>query len=284
MVALLALSAIYVGLRRHDLVDRAVPGLAPAVHGDRRPGGGPGRQAGARPPGAGRARRRRVPGARRSSPCRSRSSSSRAGVVGWALGPLAPGLPEQRKRTHGRADGAAPLIPDDALHHARRSRRRVASDPRRRARRSGSCRSPAVALARRTATASSSTRACSSPGTAVVTFGGAYAVLVVRRPAGGRGLRLAGARRDGPRAGAGGDDAGTADHGRPVRGVPRRLPRPGLARPVGGGRAGARCSRLGDLRARASCSSSSARRTSSGCATTDALGRADRHHRGRGRA
>ena len=46
MVALLGLSALYVGLRRHHRWSTALfAGLAPAVHRDRRPGRRPGRPA-----------------------------------------------------------------------------------------------------------------------------------------------------------------------------------------------------------------------------------------------
>ncbi len=60
---------------------------------------------------------------------------------------------------------------------------------------------------------------------AVVTFGGAYAVLAYVAQAGGRDLRLAPARRDARRPGHGRDDAGAADHGGPVRRLHGRLPR-----------------------------------------------------------
>ena len=60
---------------------------------------------------------------------------------------------------------------------------------------------------------------------AVVTFGGAYAVLAYVAQAGGRDLWLADAGRDARRARPRRDDAGAADPGRAVRRLPRRLPR-----------------------------------------------------------
>ena len=61
---------------------------------------------------------------------------------------------------------------------------------------------------------------------AVVTFGGAYAVLAYVAQAGGRDLRLAAARRDAGRPRHGRDHARPADHGAAVRRLHGRLPRP----------------------------------------------------------
>ena len=54
----------------------------------------------------------------------------------------------------------------------------------------------------------------------------------LRRPAGGRELRLAGTRRDAGRARHGRDDAGAAHHGAAVRRLHGRLPRPGRPQPA----------------------------------------------------
>ncbi len=59
----------------------------------------------------------------RCSGCRSRSSSSAPGVVGWAVHRWRPALLEVPDRPTPE-DETAPLVPDDALHHARPSRRR----------------------------------------------------------------------------------------------------------------------------------------------------------------
>ncbi|MFF5453872.1 chromate efflux transporter [Streptomyces sp. NPDC012950] len=97
-----------------------------------------------------------------------------AAVVGWLIGRY---KPEALKppNGHGEDGGAPPLIPDDALHHERPSRRRTlrilviglllwAV--------------PVVAVALLTGTGSVfTTQGAFFSGTALVTFGGAYAVL-----------------------------------------------------------------------------------------------------------
>ncbi|WP_182541508.1 chromate efflux transporter [Nocardioides ginsengisegetis] len=47
-----------------------------------------------------------------------------AGAIGWALGRWRPGLMAPPEKAAGADEGPAPLIPDDALHHARPSARR----------------------------------------------------------------------------------------------------------------------------------------------------------------
>ena len=91
--------------------------------------------------------------------------------------------------------------------------------------------SPLVALLTGTGSVFS-TQALFFSGTAVVTFGGAYAVLAfVAQRAVEHYVWLAAGEMV-ARARAGRDHAGTADHGGPVRRVPRGLPRPRRAGPV----------------------------------------------------
>ncbi|CAA9420814.1 MAG: Chromate transport protein ChrA, partial [uncultured Quadrisphaera sp.] len=104
----------------------------------------------------------------------------------------------------------------------------------------------------------------------------------LRGPAGGAGLRLAGSRRDGAGPGPGRDHPRAPGDGRAVRRLPRRLPRPGLARPVGGGGPGVPADHVGHVRAllrlhlpRGPVGRAAARQP-------HAVGRADGHHR-RGR-
>ena len=154
-----------------------------------------------------------------------------AALAGWAQHRWRPSL-VTAKDGHGAAkEGPAPLIPDDALHHDRRSGRRAAIIL-------------AIGLAAwfvpvalvATATGARSVftqQGLFFSGAAVVTFGGAYAVLayVAQRAvehyawlsAGDmvRGLALA---ETTPRA---------ADHGPAVRRVPRRLPPPRQPQPLG---------------------------------------------------
>ncbi len=142
-----------------------------------------------------------------------------AAGIGWWLGRRGVVL---AGRPDAADDGPPPLIADDALHAEPRSARRSAvilvvglvlwAAPVAMA---------AVLLGRDSVFVD---QGLFFSGAAVVTFGGAYAVLVLRRAAGGGGLRLAGAGGDGPRAGARGEHAGSADHGRAVRGLPRGLP------------------------------------------------------------
>jgi chromate transporter len=67
---------------------------------------------------------------------------------------------------------------------------------------------------------------------AVVTFGGAYAVLAYVAQQAVDSYRLAQARRDARRARHGRDHAGAADHGHPVRRLHGRLPHPGGLPPL----------------------------------------------------
>ena len=101
---------------------------------------------------------------------------------------------------------------------------------------------------------------------AVVTFGGAYAVLayVAQQAVERYGWLSAG--RDARRPRHGGNDAGPADHGAAVRGLHGRVPRPRRASADARRRRSAACSRPGSPSRRASCGSSSARPTSSRCA------------------
>ena len=103
---------------------------------------------------------------------------------------------------------------------------------------------------------------------ALVTFGGAYAVLVVRERRGGLAVRMAAARPDGGRPRPRRDHAGPAHHGARVRGVRRRVPEP--RRPLDRSRPAcwAPWSRRGRRSRPASSGSSWGRRTSRGCAGT----------------
>ena len=73
---------------------------------------------------------------------------------------------------------------------------------------------------------------------AVVTFGGAYAVLAYVAQQAVENYRLAAARRDAGRPRHGGDDARPAHHGAPVRRLHGRIPRSRRAVAADGGRAG----------------------------------------------
>ena len=90
----------------------------------------------------------------------------------------------------------------------------------------------------------------------------------LRGAAGGRELRLAGARRDARRPRHGRDDAGSADHGPAVRRLHGRLPRSRLVEPARWPAPSAGCSPPGSPSRRASCGSSSALPSSSGSAAT----------------
>ena len=147
-----------------------------------------------------------------------------AGVVGWLLGRWRPGVMVPPRPVEDD-DGPAPLISDDALHRAapvgpaqpgragRRDRALAAAGP------GGRTCSP-------TATRVFVQMGVFFSGTALVTFGGAYAVLafVAQKAVETYGWLTAGEMVHGP--GAGRVDAGAADHGGAVRRVPRRLPRP----------------------------------------------------------
>ncbi|MFE2757295.1 chromate efflux transporter [Actinosynnema sp. NPDC059335] len=98
-----------------------------------------------------------------------------AAAVGWVLGRFAPGVTEPRGGHGGADDGPAPLIADDALHHERPSARRAAAVL-------GVglvvWAAPVVAVALLTGIGSTLTaQGLFFSGTAVITFGGAYAVL-----------------------------------------------------------------------------------------------------------
>ena len=67
---------------------------------------------------------------------------------------------------------------------------------------------------------------------AVVTFGGAYAVLAYVAQRRSRTFGWLAPRRDARRAGARRDDPRSAHHGLAVRGLPRRVPHPGRVPPV----------------------------------------------------
>ena len=152
-------------------------GLAPAVLAIVVAGGRAGRPAARSAPGAGRAggRRLRRPGILRAS--RSRSSSPAPAVVGWALGPLAPATRARRRRPAPATTGRRRSIPRRrAAPRAPRPAPRAAQGAGRRAARCGAP-GRAVVAAHRRATASSPTQGLFFSGTALVTFGGAYAVL-----------------------------------------------------------------------------------------------------------
>ncbi|AZQ39265.1 chromate efflux transporter [Streptomyces cyaneochromogenes] len=97
-----------------------------------------------------------------------------AGAAGWLIARWAPGV--FKPAAHGSGDdGPAPLIPDDALHHERPSRRRTS-----RILLVGLLlwAVPVAAVAVLTGTGSVfTTQGLFFSGTALVTFGGAYAVL-----------------------------------------------------------------------------------------------------------
>ena len=224
VVALLVLSAVYVALRRHHPGRVAVPRPRARRHRDRGAGRGP------RRPRRGSATRpsSRWPWRRSSrspsSACRSRSSCSPPASSAGRSGRRIPTLDRSRE---GRGRRRAPAA-DQRRRAAHRTpvRSPGGPDPRHRPRRCGSRPWPIAALAVRT------DQHLRRPGPVLLRRGGGDLRRRVRRPrlrrpAGRRGLRLARARRDGPRPRAGRDDAGAADHGRPVRRVRRRLPRPG---------------------------------------------------------
>ncbi|MGW6908883.1 chromate efflux transporter [Streptomyces sp. NPDC054940] len=97
-----------------------------------------------------------------------------AGVAGWLIARWAPGVFKPAANGSG-GDGPAPLIPDDALHHERPSRRRTS-----RILLVGLLlwAVPVAAVVVLTGTGSVfTTQGVFFSGTALVTFGGAYAVL-----------------------------------------------------------------------------------------------------------
>ena len=138
-----------------------------------------------------------------------------------------------RARDHGDADvdASPPLIADDALHG---ERRRCAAPLGGAA--SGSRSGAARVVLACVAVGGSSIfveEGTFFGGTALVTFGGAYAVLgyVAQRAVETYGWL--GARRHDHRSGHGRDDARSAHHGRAVRRLHGRLQRPGRPQPVG---------------------------------------------------
>ena len=155
----------------------------------------------------------------------------RASAGRWAGG--VPRVVPPGRQADGDDDGPPPLIPDDALHRERPVRRRAL----------GSLLVGGLVVwcvpvaargaAHRPRTACSPSRALFFSGAALVTFGGAYAVLAYVAQQAVEVYGWLAPRRDGPRPRPRRDDARTADHGRAVRRVRRRLPRPRRPRPVG---------------------------------------------------
>ena len=157
--------------RGHRTVRRARAGGA----GDRRPGRDPGRQAGAARPGAGRASPSPRSSRWRCSASRSRWWCSRPALVGWALGRQRPAALRARSRP----------TPTTARHRSSRTTcctpsgrrpRRTLRVLRRRALVLGGARRRGRAAHRNRQRVHRS-RALFFSGAAVVTFGGAYAVL-----------------------------------------------------------------------------------------------------------
>jgi chromate transporter len=98
-----------------------------------------------------------------------------AGVIGWALGRFAPAVIHRQEVADAAADGPAPLIADDALHHEKPTLRRSAVVLG-----VGLVVWAAPVIAAAVLTGSGSvftTQGLFFSGAAVVTFGGAYAVL-----------------------------------------------------------------------------------------------------------
>ena len=174
-----------------------------------------------------------VPRDRRSSRCRSRSSSSPPASIGWLVGRRRPSwFPlggHRRTPRRGRPAGAAARRRG---HHPRRDPERDAGA---RSSRwcSGWCPSPACP-SRSGAENVFTQEAMLFSKSAVVTFGGAYAVLgYIAQQAVNRYGWISAARHDHrPRAGR--DHARPADHGRAVRRIPRGLQQP--RRPAAPGR------------------------------------------------
>ena len=170
-----------------------------------------------------------------------------AGGRRWLLGRWRPAVMAPPRPAEDD-DGPAPLISDDALHRAAPSARRnlaVLVGGIVRVAAAGPGRVPA----HRTATRCSSQMGVFFSGTALVTFGGAYAVLafVAQKAVESYGWLTAGEMVRGLALAE--STPGPADHGAAVRRVPRRVPRPRRPRPAG--RRGDRVAagHLGDLRA-----------------------------------
>jgi len=174
VVALLALSAAYVGLGDTALLTALFAGLAPAVLAIVT-------QAVIKV--AGRALRHRVLVGLAVGAFIALAAFAvpfpvvvlAAGVIGWAIGRLRPGVMATPEKRHQQAEGPEPLISDDALHHAAPTLRRAGIilavgiplwlGP------------VAVAFALTGADSVFTQQGLFFSGTALVTFGGAYAVL-----------------------------------------------------------------------------------------------------------
>ena len=121
-VALLVLSALYVGVRRHRRRRRAFPGAGSCGHRHRHPGRRPGQQPSADRPRPGRAGcggLHRIGVLR--GPVPDRHPRRRAPRM--AAGPDRP-VPGDVRKPAPPDNGPAPLIADDQLHHERGSTRR----------------------------------------------------------------------------------------------------------------------------------------------------------------
>ena len=153
-----------------------------------------------------------------------------AAGVGWLLGRWRPAVMAPPPAASAD-DGPAPLIPDDALHRGPRPRPAATSSSWSAA----SCCGWLPVLVAFLLTDRDSVfveQGIFFSGTALVTFGGAYAVLafVAQKAVETYGWLTGGEMVRWP--GAGRDDARAADHGAAVRRVPRRLPRPRRAGPA----------------------------------------------------
>ena len=164
-------------LRRHHARRGALPRPRAGGHRDRRPGRGPGRAQGPGPPGARRAGGRVVRRADRSSACRSRSSCSRPRSIGWVLGPLASRRCTAAAKAGRATTGRRRWSATTRCTTSARPARRAAPGPGDRAGACGSRRSAARRARRSAATSIFVDQGLFFSGAAVVTFGGAYAVL-----------------------------------------------------------------------------------------------------------
>ena len=174
--------------------------------------------------------------------------ASAAGLIGYVASRRRLGsLPRRRPRRHGRAGSRAtptrcsePALPAHARGPARSGSRRSASC-------SGSPRWPSLVLLLGPDQVFTRLALFFSQ-MAVVTFGGAYAVLAYVAQAAAETYGWVTPGRDARRPRHGRDDARAADHGGAVRRLPRGLPRPGRARSLPGGGARVGAGDLGDLR------------------------------------
>ena len=244
--------------------------------GDRRPGGGSSGQTRVEPTLAGRRGHRRLPGAGA-----LRHSFSRGDPGGRCrrvahIERFAPRPPGGRVTASTGESSPPPVIPDETLHTERPSGRRAFTIL---VLGLGLWFTPVVLVALTTGPVPPSpSRGCSSPEPAVVTFGGAYAVLsyVTQKAVDTyRWVTLARWSTGWP----GRDHAGPADHGGPVR-RPSSVPTTIRAGSIPGSRrSSAPCSQPGSRSSRASYWSSSGRRTSNVSVTTRRRRGADRDHR-----